>query len=123
MSKFPALTIAALALTGALATGPALAAPLQWSVQIGIPLPVPVLPVPVVRQPVPVYVEPGWHYGYEQQRYEVRRPPPPAWRDRDRDGIPDWRDRYDNRRPPPGWRGRGPDRDHDGRPDWRPPRW
>ena len=58
----------------------------------------------------------------------------PAWRDRDRDGVPDWRDRYDNRHDnryggrydhrhdhragPPAWR-HTPDRDRDGVPDWR----
>lgn len=112
---------AALALGALLAAGLA-AAParahtsdgrVQWSVQIG--LPVPVLPVPV---PLPLRVEtrPAPVYGpaYPHAVY-----PPPAWRDRDRDGVPDWRDPYDNRRPHvhrPGWR---VDRDRDGIPDWR----
>ncbi len=55
---------------------------------------------------------------------------PPAWRgrDRDRDGVPDRYDSYDNRRgwcdprtAPPAWRYRT-DRDRDGVPDWRDPR-
>ena len=57
---------------------------MQWGVQIGLPLPP--LPVPVITLPAPrVIVAPAYN-------------PPPAWRDRDRDGVPDWRDRYDNRR-------------------------
>lgn len=114
---------AALALCAVVAA--ALAAPaaqasdgrVQWSVQIG--LPVPVLPVPV---PLPLRVEtrPVQVHG---PAYPAPIYPPPAWRDRDRDGVPDWRDGYDNRRPPPhshhhrpGWR---VDRDRDGVPDWR----
>lgn len=62
-------------------------------------LPIPVLPR-IELHAVPVHLAPGW-------------------RDRDRDGIPDWRDRHDNRRHRHhGWAWRA-DRDHDGIPDWR----
>ncbi len=140
MTQTPVLTLAALALAlaGSLAGAPARAAP-QVSVHIGLPLPVLQLPLPVLRAPVviqaPVYAGPAWRAGYDRHgRYDSRygsrddprhRPPPPAWRDRDRDGIPDWRDGYDNRQPPPAWRGRnpGPDRGYDNRPDWNDRRW
>ena len=113
MNTSKVLSIATLALAGLAGTGAAQAAhpEVQWSVRIGVPLPVPVLTVPVPRFVAqPVYR-------------------PSAWRDRDRDGIPDWRDRYDNRydsrydhrhdhRGGPAWR-HAPDRDRDGVPDWR----
>lgn len=121
-----ALALCALLAAG-LATVPASAhagdGRVQWSVQIG--LPVPVLPVPV---PLPLRVEPrpaparayapAYGPAYPHAHYPHAYPAP-AWRDRDRDGVPDWRDPYDNRRPPvhrPGWR---VDRDRDGIPDWR----
>lgn len=102
------LSIAAVALAGAFVSVPAQAGEphVQW-LRIGVPIPVPVLPVP--------FVHIGAHHDHA----------PPAWRDRDRDGIPDWRDRHDDRRH---WRGRHghhgrhgwrADRDHDGIPDWR----
>ena len=111
MHAIKTLSAAALALTAGLATAPAQASDVRWSVHIG--LPVVTLPFPVVPVPVPV---------------PVARPAPvlvyaaPAWRDRDRDGIPDWRDPYDNRRGYAHRRHRGPDRDRDGIPDWRDPR-
>lgn len=49
-----------------------------------------VQPAPVYVQPQPVYVQPG--YGYHGGH--PRRGP---WGDRDRDGIPNIHDRYDNR--------------------------
>jgi hypothetical protein len=52
------------------------------------PRPVYVQPQPVYVQPQPVYVQPQAVYGY------ARRGP---WGDRDGDGIPNARDRWDNR--------------------------
>ena len=52
------------------------------------PQPVYVQPRPVYVQPQPVYVEPQPVYGHP------RRGP---WGDRDRDGIPNIHDRWDNR--------------------------
>jgi hypothetical protein len=98
MNTSKVLSIAALAVAGIAGTGAAQAAhpDVQWSVRIGVPIPVPVLPIPLPRfESVPVYTQ-------------------PAWRDRDRDGIPDWRDHRDNRRGGPAWR---VDRDRDGIPD------
>lgn len=98
MNTSKVLSIAALAVAALAGTGTAQAAhpDVQWSVRIGLPVPVPVFPVLVPRfEPAPVYVQ-------------------PAWRDRDRDGVPDWRDPYDNRRGGPAWRA---DRDRDGIPD------
>lgn len=103
MHAIKTLSAAALVLTAGLAVAPAQASDLRWSVQIGLPAPVIVVPVPVARvQAVPIYAA-------------------PAWRDRDRDGIPDWRDRYDDRRGHARQWHRGPDRDRDGIPDWRDP--
>jgi len=92
MNKTRLLATAALALTGVLGVGAAQASPdVSWSVTIGshgpvfpaIIRPAPVMvPAPVV---VPVYDQ---HRGYRQ---------PTGW-DRDGDGIPNQRDRYDNRR-------------------------
>jgi hypothetical protein len=114
MNTSKVLSIAALGVACLVGTGPARAAhpDVQWSLRIGVPIPIPVLPIPLPRyESHPVYN-------------------PPAWRDRDRDGIPDWRDRHDNRwdgryddrhdrrRDPPAWQHRN-DRDRDGVPDWR----
>ncbi|MFO1327545.1 MAG: hypothetical protein U1F56_24640 [Rubrivivax sp.] len=105
MNKIPLIAAAVLAST--LAAAPAHASDLRvWStVHIGLPIALPVpVPVPVLPR---IEVVPQPVYG------------PPAWRDRDRDGVPDWRDPYDNRRHghhAPAWRG---DRDRDGIPDWR----
>ncbi len=52
------------------------------------PPPVYVQPRPVYVQPQPVYVQPSYGYGHP------RRGP---WGDRDRDGIPNAHDRWDNR--------------------------
>lgn len=66
------------------------------------PVPRVVYPAPVVYgQPVPVVYGPGY-YGHRQQ----------GWGDRDRDGIPNRYDRYDNRQQH--W-----DRDRDGIPNWQ----
>jgi hypothetical protein len=105
MNTSKVLSIAALGVACLVGTGPARAAhpDVQWSLRIGVPIPIPVRPIPLPRyESHPVYN-------------------PPAWRDRDRDGIPDWRDRHDNRRGAPAWR-QGRDRDRDGVPDWRDPR-
>ncbi|MFT3822072.1 MAG: hypothetical protein QM750_31400 [Rubrivivax sp.] len=119
-------SVAALAAAGMLTGLPAQASDrVQWSLQIGLPLPP--LPLPVIVAPAPrviaapVYTAP------------VYAPPPAAWygrpvdrrvygygygnrHDRDHDGIPDRYDRHDNRLDRPGWR---QDRDRDGVPDWR----
>jgi len=89
MKAIKTLTAAALLLSAGLATTAARASDLRWSVHIGLPLPVVTLPAPVVTVPAPVY-----------RHAPVQAPP--AWRDRDRDGIADWRDPYDNRRVGPG---------------------
>lgn len=47
-------------------------------------------PAPVYVQPAPVYVQPAPIY--------YRGGPNGAWGDRDRDGVPNIHDRYDNRR-------------------------
>ena len=106
MNTSKVLSIAALGVACLVGAGPARAAhpDVQWSLRIGVPIPI---PVPVLPIPVPRYES---HPVYS----------PPAWRDRDRDGIPDWRDRHDNRRVAPAWR-HGRDRDRDGVPDWRDP--
>ncbi len=93
----------------------------QWSVTIGSPVyggPAPVyVPAPVYHAPAPVYYSrPPVYYApapvfvrpyYPRHPYAVRYAGPTRW-DRDRDGIPDHRDRYDNRR----W-----DNDRDGVPN------
>jgi hypothetical protein len=83
------------------------------------PQPVYVQPRPVYVQPQPVYVQPQpVYYGNGYHRNG-------AWGDRDRDGVPNAYDRYDNRRVHrAGWG----DADHDGVPnryDRAPynPRW
>lgn len=110
MSFRPALPMAAVVLTGSLFASAAQART-EVSVQINLPLPVvlrapvlqpaPVAPVVVLprAQPAPVYVQPGWaSYG---PVYVQPRPVAVGYRaDRDRDGIPDRFDRYDNRRLP-----------------------
>ncbi len=114
------LSAAALAAAGLLVGLPAQAREsVQWSLQIGLPLPP--LPLPVIVAPAPrvvaapLYVAPApvW-----QGRYDDRRAYGYAYGDRDRDGIPNRYDRHDNRLDRNGWR-RGPDRDRDGIPDWR----
>jgi hypothetical protein len=112
--------IIGIALVGALATGMAHAGNVQWSVAIGLPVPiilpghvhfpVVVAPAPVVRyyEPAPVvrYYEPvpvvqHRHHGHDRDgdgipnRYD--RVYNPRW-DRDGDGIPNWRDHHDDRR-------------------------
>lgn len=79
------------------------------------PAPVYTRPAPVYVQPAPVYVQPApIYYGGNRG----------AWGDRDRDGIPNIHDRYDNRRHPghgrPGMnhgRGGSGDWDRDGVPN------
>lgn len=103
MNKIPLIAAAVLASTLAAAPAMASEARIWGTVQIGLPIPVPVPVLPRIEVvPQPVYMTPGW-------------------RDRDRDGIPDWRDRHDDRRHwrhPPAAR---VDRDRDGIPDWRDP--
>ena len=114
MNTLKPLSLAALALSGILLAAPAQAGSgAHWSINIGLPIALPLPPLPplpglVIRndhvrvhlqaapmygQPASVYVQPPVVYGR------------PAWRDRDRDGIPDRHDRYDNRRGQPAWRG------------------
>jgi hypothetical protein len=132
MNAIKTLSAAALVLSAGLAAVPAQASDVRWSVQIGLPLPVVTVPVPVYParvyrpEPLPVYGAPAWRDrdrdGIADWRdpYDNRRGwAPPAWRDRDRDGVPDWRDHYDNRRGHAQQWHRGPDRDRDGVPDWR----
>ena len=132
MSIKLALPIAAVALAGALVITPAQArSDVQWSIQIGLPLPV--LPIFVPGyETAPVYTTRAWDDRVHGGPVYAR----PVWRDRDRDGIPDWRDRRDNRYRASAWRAdrdhdgvpdrydrhdgrRGSDRDRDGHPDWR----
>ena len=121
---------------GLLAAGTARAGDVHWSIGINLP-PVgtvisnaPVYaPPPVVYAPPPVvYAPPPVVYHSAPRvvcpaRLVVGRPVPIAygqpyyghkhgWGDRDRDGIPDRPDRYDNRRD---WG----DRDRDGVPNWK----
>lgn len=125
MTKIPLIAAAVLAST--LATAPAQASDVRVWGTVHIGLPVPVLPrIEVVPQPV--WVTPGWRDrdrdGVPDFRdpYDNRRHGYPRHGvrvDRDRDGIPDWRDRYDNRRDwAPAWRDRPPAW-HDGPPTWR----
>lgn len=141
MNTCKVLSIAALTLAGALATGAAQASDrhVEWSVRIATPLPLLPIPLPHVSivhdrgQPTwrePVY--PAWRdrdrdgVPDRYDRHDDRRQGRHGWGDRDRDGVPDRYDRHDNRfddrhaRGPgyPAWR-HGPDRDRDGIPDWR----
>jgi hypothetical protein len=124
MKTIQRLSLAAAALCGTLLAVPAQAHgvplppdPLQLAVRIGLPLP-PLPGLQVHGAPVPrshpSHVEPAWRdrHGHWHQ------PAPRSRIDRDRDGVPDWRDHHDNRRDPPAWR-HAPDRDRDGIPDWR----
>jgi hypothetical protein len=110
------LIVIALAFGGALSATLARASDVNWSVTIGLPLPVPVLHVPVLRPvhlpvpvlrpvmvpvDVPVYAPPVRTVHY----YPVPRT---AGRDDDHDGIPNRYDRVYN----PHW-----DRDGDGIPN------
>ena len=84
MSKSKVLIAASLALAGALGAGAAQARDdVQWSVTIGSNAPIGVVHAPVYHHPVPVQPRPH----YMPNRHDV-----------DGDGIPNWRDRYDNRR-------------------------
>lgn len=77
----------------------------RWGAPVYAPAPVVVVPAPVYVAPARVYAPP--HVVVYEPRYGHRR----AWRDHDRDGIPNWRDRRDDR----DWR----DHDRDGVPNWR----
>jgi hypothetical protein len=103
MNATKTLLAATLALAGACTSGLAFAGDRHAGVTVRIdaPLPLPLLPGLGLLLP---HVQ------------HVSRPPAPAWRDRDRDGIPDAFDRYDNRLYPTAWR---VDRDRDGIPDYR----
>ena len=129
--------IAALATAaGLLAAGTARAGDVHWSIGINLPpvgtvisnapvyAPPPVVyaPPPVVYAPPPVVYQPAPRVVYPAP-VVVSRPVPIAygepyhayrhgWGDRDRDGIPNRYDRYDNRRD---WG----DRDRDGIPNWK----
>jgi len=105
MSKSKVVIAASLAIAGALATGAVQARDdVQWSVTIGSNAPAIAVHAPVYHHPVPVYPQP--HGVYTPPRHDV-----------DRDGIPNWRDRYDNRRVGPVWHPRQ-DIDRDGIPNW-----
>jgi hypothetical protein len=110
-SKFFAVVIAGV-VAGALATGAAQAGNVQWSVVVGLPLPVPLIVPGHVRLPVivPTIVVP--QIGRHAPVPVVHQVPAPHWGhgDRDRDGIPNRYDRVYN----PRW-----DRDGDGVPNWR----
>jgi hypothetical protein len=125
-NKTPWIAAAALAAAGLLATGAAQArSDVQWSISIGVPgvavVPgypaYPVYGAPVYHAPAPVYGVPVY------RPYPVYRPVPVYrghphsthwYGDRDHDGVPNHRDRYDNR----SW-----DRDGDGIPNRRDPRY
>lgn len=123
MNTLKPLSLAALALSGILLAAPAQAGSgAHWSINIGLPIALPLPPLPplpglVIRndhvrvqvQPAPLYIQPA--AVYVQPPVVSGRP---GWRDRDRDGIPDRYDRYDNRGRQPAWRS---DRDRDGIPD------
>ena len=99
MNKIFATAVAAAACT--LTAGAAHASNVQWSIGISVPAPVYYEPAPVYVEPAPVYLPP--RVIYRPQPYYV---PAPViygggyyyrhhhhhWRDRDHDGIPDWRD-------------------------------
>ncbi len=77
------------------------------------PPPVVYMPPPVVYAPAPVvYTPPRVIYPAPRVVYPAPVPvvygPPhrhgPGWGDRDRDGIPNWQDRYPNRPDPRGYR-------------------
>lgn len=116
MSKTRFAIVAALAVAATTVAGIAQArdVDVRWSVTIGTPFYA--LQAPVYVQPQPVYVAPAPVYYYEP--VQVHRRPVPVYRvhrhharaywDRDRDGIPDRYDTYDNRY----W-----DRDGDGIPN------
>ena len=108
MSKSKVLIAASLALAGALGAGAAQAREdVQWSVTIGSNAPIGVVRAPVYHHPVPVYHQPA--PVHPQPRYL------PPRHDVDRDGIPNWNDRYDNRRHGGQWQPH--DRDGDGVPN------
>ena len=86
MSKSKVLIAASLAVAGVLGAGVAQARDdVQWSVTIGSSAPAVAVHAPVYHHPVPVHPRP--HGVYIPTRHDV-----------DGDGIPNWRDRYDNRR-------------------------
>ena len=100
MNKIFATAVAAAAC--ALTAGAAHASNVQWSIGISVPAPVYYEPAPVYVEPAPVYLPPRVIYrpqpyyvpapviyggGYYYYRHHHHH-----WRDRDHDGIPDWRD-------------------------------
>ena len=106
MSKSKVLIAASLAVAGVLGAGVAEARDdVQWSVTIGSSAPAVAVHAPVYQHPVPVHPRP--HGVYIPTRHDV-----------DGDGIPNWRDRYDNRRSSQGWHPRH-DVDRDGIPNWQ----
>ena len=62
------------------------------------PAPVYTRPAPVYVQPAPVYTQPAPYFVQPAPVYYGGRGPNDAWGDRDRDGVPNIHDRYDNRR-------------------------
>jgi hypothetical protein len=80
---------------------------------IGLGGPVYVQPAPVYVQPRPYYVQPATVYVQPAPVYSYGGG---AWGDRDRDGVPNIYDRYDNRRHNHHNRGYG-DADRDGVPN------
>lgn len=84
-------------------------------VQIGVGLPgIVTVPNPVYVQPSPYYVQPAQMYVQPAPVYNYGGG---AWGDRDRDGIPNIYDRYDNRRHNHHNRGAYGDADRDGVPN------
>ncbi|HEX6016529.1 MAG TPA: hypothetical protein VFZ28_00360, partial [Burkholderiaceae bacterium] len=114
MSKSKLFVATVLAVTGTLGIGAAQAheSRVNWSISIGVP--VPVLPAPIllpaVVRPAPVIVQPApYRHPAHYDRYAYGYSRPTAW-DRDGDGVPNRRDRLFN----PVW-----DRDGDGIPNGR----
>lgn len=103
MKSIPAIRVlaAAAVVLGGLAAATTAQARSDVSFSIGLNLPgVYVQPAPVYTQPAPVYVQPAPVYVRPAPVYYGGPAHRGAWGDRDRDGIPNIHDRYDNRRHP-----------------------
>lgn len=113
---------AAAVVLGGLAAASAAHARSDVHFSIGLNVPgVYVQPAPVYTRPAPVYVQPAPVYVQPAPVYYGSRGVHGAWGDRDRDGIPNIHDRYDNRRHPahgrPGMNHGQRDADRDGVPN------
>jgi hypothetical protein len=109
MNKFVSLRTLAAAAVVLGAFGAAASAHARSDVQFTIGINSP----GVYVQPAPVYVQPRQYYVQPAPVYVQRNG---AWGDRDRDGIPNIHDRYDNRRHGHGY-GHRRDADRDGVPN------